>query len=78
MDRQLIDMASGKDTVQPEPNALLSFVREGDRVVVYSVDRLTRNFDDLRHLVQHLIKRGIRNKSLEFSLLPCCQALCRS
>ncbi|WP_437127510.1 recombinase family protein [Salmonella enterica] len=30
----------------------MSFVREGDTVVVHSMDRLARNLDDLRRLVQ--------------------------
>jgi len=28
--------------------------------VVHSMDRLARNLDDLRHLVQNLARRGIR------------------
>ena len=34
-------------------------MREGDTVIVHSMDRLARNLDDLRHLVQQLIKRGV-------------------
>ncbi len=37
---------------------LLAFVREGDSVVVHSMDRLARNLDDLRKLVQQLTQRG--------------------
>ncbi|MBN2589232.1 MAG: recombinase family protein [Sedimentisphaerales bacterium] len=54
------DKASGKDTKRPELEALLAFAREGDVVVVHSMDRLARNLDDLRRLVQMLTKRGIR------------------
>ncbi|MCX8567207.1 MAG: Resolvase, N terminal domain [Glomeribacter sp. 1016415] len=57
--RVFIDKASGKDTQRPELDALLSFVREGDTVVVHSMDRLARNLDDLRRLVQKLTKRGV-------------------
>jgi DNA invertase Pin-like site-specific DNA recombinase len=35
-------------------------VREGDTVVVHSTDRLARNLDDLRRLVQKLTQRGVR------------------
>ena len=59
------DKASGKDTQRPELDALLSFVREGDTVVVHSMDRLARNLDDLRHLVQKLTKRGVRIEFLK-------------
>lgn len=60
LDRTFTDKASGKDTKRPELEALLSFVRDGDTVVVHSMDRLARNLDDLRHLVQNLARRGIR------------------
>ncbi len=35
-------------------------VREGDTVVVHSMDRLARNLDDLRRIVQGLTQRGVR------------------
>lgn len=60
VDKQFTDKASGKDTQRPELDALLAFVREGDTVVVHSMDRLARNLDDLRSLVQKMTKRGIR------------------
>ena len=60
VDKQFIDKAAGKDTLRPQLDAMMSFAREGDTVVVHSMDRLARNLDDLRHLVQQLTKRGIR------------------
>ncbi|MCL7463383.1 recombinase family protein [Pseudomonas sp. NW5] len=54
------DKASGKDTQRPQLDALLSYVREGDTLVVHSMDRLARNLDDLRRLVQQLTGRGVR------------------
>lgn len=60
VDKQFIDKASGKDTLRPQLDALLSFAREGDTVVVHSMDRLARNLDDLRRLVHQLTRRGIR------------------
>lgn len=60
VDKVFTDKASGKDTQRPQLDALLSFAREGDTVVVHSMDRLARNLDDLRRLVQTLTKRGIR------------------
>lgn len=60
VDRVFTDKASGKDTQRPQLESLLSFVREGDTVVVHSMDRLARNLDDLRRLVQSLTKRGVR------------------
>jgi len=60
VDRTFTDMASGKDVARPQLDALLRFAREGDTVVVHSMDRLARNLDDLRRLVQQLTARGIR------------------
>jgi DNA invertase Pin-like site-specific DNA recombinase len=60
VDRLFIDQASGKDTQRPQLETMLAFVREGDTVVVHSMDRLARNLDDLRRLVQQLTHRSIR------------------
>jgi len=60
IDRAFTDKASGKDTRRPELERMLAFVREGDTVVVHSMDRLARNLDDLRRLVQDLTRRGVR------------------
>lgn len=57
--KKFIDKASGKDVKRPQFEALMSFVRTGDIVVVHSMDRLARNLDDLRSIVQALTQRGI-------------------
>jgi DNA invertase Pin-like site-specific DNA recombinase len=54
------DKASGKDTKRPQLEALMSFARTGDTVVVHSMDRLARNLDDLRRIVQTLTAKGVR------------------
>ena len=59
VDKIFTDKASGKDMHRPELEALLVFVREGDTVVVHSMDRLARNLDNLRCLVQQFTQRGI-------------------
>jgi len=65
LDRIFMDKASGKDTQRPELERLLAYVREGDTVIVHSMDRLARNLDDLRRLVQHLTQRGVRIEFLK-------------
>lgn len=60
VDRVFTDKASGKDVNRPELEQMLAFVRDGDTVVVHSMDRLARNLDDLRQLVHGLVKRGVR------------------
>lgn len=39
---------------------LRAVVRDSDTVIVHSMDRLARNLDDLRRIVQGMTKRGIR------------------
>ncbi len=60
VDKTFVDKASGKDTKRPQLEILMSFVRTGDTVVVHSMDRLARNLDDLRRIVQTLTGRGVR------------------
>ncbi len=69
LDRVFTDKASGKDTKRPQLEALLQFVREGDVVVVHSMDRLARNLDDLRRLVRLLTDRGIAVEFLKEHLV---------
>jgi DNA invertase Pin-like site-specific DNA recombinase len=51
-DKVHMDQASGRDTDQPQLQALLAYAREGDTIVVHSMDRLARNVDDLRRIAQ--------------------------
>ena len=60
VDRVFTDTASGKDARRPQLEELLAFVRDGDTVVVHSMDRLARNLDDLRRLVRSLTGKGVR------------------
>ena len=69
VDKVFTDKASGKDVRRPQLDALHSFVREDDTVVVHSMDRLARNLDDLRRLVQNLTKRGVRIEFVKESLM---------
>lgn len=60
LDEVFTDRASGKDVAPPALDEMLKHVRRGDVVVVHSMDRLARNLDDLRRLVQDLTARGVR------------------
>jgi DNA invertase Pin-like site-specific DNA recombinase len=68
LDKVFTDKASGKDTKRPELELLIQYVREGDTVVVHSMDRLARNLDDLRQTVQKLTGRSIRIQFVKESL----------
>ena len=67
--RVFTDKASGKDTKRPQLEELLKFARDGDTVVVHSMDRLARNLDDLRSVVQKLTGRGARIEFLKENLV---------
>src|SRR5437588_5502983 len=60
VDKTFIDKAAGKDTKRPQLELLMNFVRTCDTVIVHSMDRLARNLDDLRRIVQILTSRGVR------------------
>jgi len=60
LDKIFTDKASAKDVNRPQLMELLDFVREGDVIIVHSMDRLARNLEDLRRLVQRQTQRGIR------------------
>ena len=60
LDKVFTDHASGKDTKRPELARALDYVREGDSLVVHSMDRLARNLEDLRRVVRELTAKGVR------------------
>jgi DNA invertase Pin-like site-specific DNA recombinase len=67
-DKVFTDKCSGKDTKRPQLEAMLSYIREGDTLVVHSLDRLGRSLDDLRKVVTDLNGRGIAVEFLKEGL----------
>ena len=66
LDRFFVDKASGKNTARPKFQEMLSYVHEGDMIVVHSMDRFARSLKDLVTEVDQLVKR-------EGSRHPVCQ-----
>ena len=60
LDRTFIDKASGKDTKRTQLKSMLDFIRDGDTVIIHSMDRLARNLDDLRNLVKTMTSKGVK------------------
>ena len=60
LDKVFEDHASGKDTARPQLQAALEWAREGDTLVIHSMDRLARNLGDLLHIVADLTGRKVR------------------
>ena len=63
------DKCSGKDTKRPQLQLMMEFVREGDTVYVHSMDRLARNLDDLRSIVNKLANKGVAIKFVKEGLI---------
>ena len=53
---------------RPALQEMLSFVREGDTVVVHSIDRLARNLMDLQSIIRELNDKGVTIQFLSESL----------
>lgn len=69
VDKTFTDKASGKDTNRPQLQAALDYLRDGDVLVVHSMDRLARNISDLLNTVESLNKRGIVVEFVKESLM---------
>jgi DNA invertase Pin-like site-specific DNA recombinase len=72
VDKLFEEKLSGKNAKdRPALNAMLDWVREGDSVLVHSIDRLARDLRDLQAIIQTLNDKGVsitfRSESLTFS-----------
>lgn len=63
------DRISGANTDRAQFQAMMQFLREGDELVVLSLDRLARNLRDLLDTVETLGKRGVSVRFLKENLL---------
>ena len=59
VDQIFIDRISGKNIDRPELKRMLTFVRQGDTVIVESISRFARNTRDLLELVEQLTRKGV-------------------
>ena len=68
LDRKFTDKASGKSTNRPKLEEMIDYVREGDILIVHSMDRLARNLDDLRSIVFKLTGKKVAVQFLKENL----------
>jgi DNA invertase Pin-like site-specific DNA recombinase len=59
VDQVFIDRMSGKNLDRPELKRMMTFVRQGDMVIVESISRFARNTRDLLELVEQLTAKGV-------------------
>src|SRR5665647_1930451 len=63
-ERIFVDKKSGAHTDRPGLNALLEYAREGDVIVVHTLDRLGRTVRDTLNLIHDLTERGVGLRNL--------------
>jgi DNA invertase Pin-like site-specific DNA recombinase len=70
-DRVFEESASAGTRDRPVLNEMLTYVRDGDSVTVWSMDRLARSMVDLASIVQELVDKGVsitfKKENLTFS-----------
>jgi DNA invertase Pin-like site-specific DNA recombinase len=59
VERIFEEKVSGKNTERAALQDMIAFVREGDEVVVYSIDRLARDLRDLQSIIQTLLDKRV-------------------
>lgn len=60
VDKTFTDKASGRTRDRPKLDEMIAYVREGDTVLVHSLDRLARNVADLQGIIAELNAKGVR------------------
>ena len=63
--KRYLDHISGSKSKRPGLDKAIEFARAGDTIVVWRLDRLGRNMEDLITLVNELNNRGVSFHSLE-------------
>lgn len=59
-DKVFTDKLSGKNTKRQGLKDMFSFIREGDTVEVVSLDRLSRNYNDIQKIIQQLKDKKVK------------------
>ena len=68
LDKVFKDKVSGKSIERPALTEMLSYVRDGDTIIVHSMDRLARNLVDLKSIVKDLTSKQIKVKFIKENL----------
>lgn len=63
------DKASGKDVNREQFQEMLEFAREEDTIVVSSLDRLGRNYNDVKDVLDYLNTKGVKVEILDAPFL---------
>jgi len=69
IDKLFQEKVSGKDTERPEFQKILDYIREGDCVIVASLDRLGRDYEDIKNTVAFMKQKKVALKILDAQFL---------
>lgn len=68
VEKVFIDKMSGKNKDRKALNEMISYIREGDTVVVESISRFARNTKDLLELIERLKEKNVTFESKKESI----------
>ena len=68
LDKEFVDTITGSTMDRKNLIACMEYVREGDTLVVDSIDRLARNLLDLQEIINTLVKKGVSVKFIKENL----------
>ena len=66
---EMVDKSSGTNTDRPQLQLLLQVVGEGDLVVIQSIDRLSRNYNECKELWKRITDKGADIVVIDMPLL---------
>ena len=69
LNKKFIEYASGKNIQRPQLEEMMNYVREGDLVIIHSLDRLARNVKDLLGIIEYLNKKSVKIQFVKENLL---------
>jgi DNA invertase Pin-like site-specific DNA recombinase len=68
LDKVFTDRCSGRDTDRPQLKLCFEFLREGDTLIVHSMDRLARSIVDLRRIIDSQTAKGVQVQFIKENL----------
>ncbi|CEG60947.1 recombinase family protein [Legionella micdadei] len=68
LDKEFVDVVTGSIKERTNLQACIDYIREGDTLVVDSIDRLARNLRDLQEIIQTIVKKGVAVKFIKENL----------
>lgn len=67
-DKEFVDMVTGSNQDRQGLNDCIGYVREGDTLIVDSIDRLARNLRDLQDIISSINAKGVAVKFVKENL----------